>query len=198
MTGNDLVDLLLVPLNCQNDAKLSERLGIPTVHNWRQQKTLTKTVVRNTLKKVISTVIRSSFDSIVEFHPLTLSHGHHMDTLSKRIGSKSIVDRLSKENGIYLFYDSSGKVIYCGRALKAGLWTEMNQAYGLYRSQYKGNFANANGIFSNRTLSIKKTAMYFSAYRVDDVLVSKLEAFVTRIVPNDLINKKTERLKPGR
>jgi transposase len=28
----------------------------------------------------------------------------------------------------------------------------MNQAYGLHRSQYKGEFANANGILSNRTL----------------------------------------------
>jgi hypothetical protein len=76
------------PAGGTNDWKRSCQPTIgPTqlVHNWRQQKALTKTVVRNTLKKVISTVIRSSFDSIVEFHPLTLSHGHHMDTPSKRI-----------------------------------------------------------------------------------------------------------------
>jgi hypothetical protein len=69
----------------------------------------------------------------------------------------------------------------------------MRQAYDLRRPQYVRKFTNAQNVFKNKKLTIRYTALYFSAYQVDDVLIADLEAFVTRIVPNDLINKKTER-----
>ena len=192
MTGNDFVDLLLVELKCKDDSSLSRRLNVkaPNVNYWRQQKKLTKAIVRNVLRKLTNVVIKSSFEPIVEFHALDLWHEQNVDSLTKRIASKSLVARLKKEKGIYLFYNSSGKVIYCGRTIKNVLLTEMTQAYGIRRPQYVRKFANANGIFRNQKLSIKDTALYFSAYRVDDVLIANLEAFVTRIVPNDLVNKK--------
>jgi Transposase len=51
-------------------------------------------------------------------HPLNHFHGHKLATLTKKIASKVIVEKLKKQKGIYLFYDSSGSVIYCGRTVK--------------------------------------------------------------------------------
>jgi hypothetical protein len=151
-------------------------------------------IARNIIRKFAIASVKSSLEQIVEFRKLDHFHGKSVDTLAKKIGSKPIADQLNRTKGIYLFYDSSGKVIYCGRTVKNVLLKEMQQAFNLRRPQYKRKLTDAKGNFSNRKLSIRDTAHYFSAYRVDDVLIANLEAFVTRIVPNDLINKKTERI----
>jgi hypothetical protein len=110
MKGSEFVDLLREQLKCKNDNKLSERLEVtaPNINYSRQQKAISKGVLRNVLQKYANAAVKSSLNPIVEFRELDLFHGHYMDTLTKRIASKEIVDRLKKERGIYLFYDSSG------------------------------------------------------------------------------------------
>jgi hypothetical protein len=190
------VDLLLEELDCNNLNQLALRLGASyqKVHSGQKKGALTKTIVRNVVYLLIENALKASFAPIVEFHPLNHIHGHKLDTLTKKIASKAVVDKLKAQKGIYLFYDSSGSVIYCGRTVKSLLLAEMKQAFNLARPQYKRKFANAQGQFKLQQLTIRDTAHYFSAYRVDDRVSANLEAFVTRIIPNNLINRKTERI----
>jgi hypothetical protein len=196
MKGSDLVDVLLKELDCKNDNQLAQRLGVaaPNIYAWRNRGQVTKTIFRNALRRVSTRAVQTSIKPIAEFRKLDLFHGKNIDTLTKRIGLKPLIERLKTQKGIYLFYDSSGEVIYCGRTTKKNLLSEMTQAYEQPRAQYKRKFTNGQNKFATQTMAIRDTALYFSAYQVDDFLISNLEAFVTRVVPNNLINKKTERL----
>jgi hypothetical protein len=71
----------------------------------------------------------------------------------------------------------------------------MNQAYGLRRPQYRRKSTENGADFKFTVLTLRDTAAMFSAYEVDPDLIYTLEAFLTRVAPNDIINRKTERFK---
>jgi hypothetical protein len=194
MDGTSFVDLLLQQFKCENDHQLSKRLGVapPTIGNWRTGG-LSKTVVKNALNSIKTSMVAGSIKPIVEFHPLDLFHGHKIDNLKKRINDKNLVDKLQAAKGIYSFYDSQAHIIYFGKTTK-NLLTEMSQAYGLARPGYRRKRVDGTN-FKFVSLTIRETAAFLSAYEIDVDLISNLEAFVTRMVPNNIINRRTENFR---
>lgn len=197
--GSQLVEMLREELGCDNKNQLATRLGVPAakIQSWENAASLSKTIVRNVIRTVRDVAIRTSITPIAEFHHLNHLHGHDADTLTKKIDNKDICNRLKNSSGIYAFYDSNGKVIYVGKTEKNNLMTEMSQAFNLVRPNYTRKLANGNGNFKIQKLAIRETAEFMSAYKVDMNAIGNVEAFLTRIIPNDIVNKKTENFNLG-
>ena len=116
-------------------------------------------------------------------------------------------EALQKAYGIYVFYDSRGRAIYAGKAVKQSLWREMNGAYNRNRGDLqtirlvshpieKGTFTpseeKTRRIFQ-RPVQLWQFASYVSAYQIDDkTLISTFEALIVRAFANDLLNKRME------
>ena len=197
--GALLVEMLLAELACDNKNQLANRLGVAAakVQSWENAKSLSKTVVKNVIAAVRNAAIRTAIEPIMEFHALNHLHGHDKDTLLKKIDNKVICERLKDSTGIYSFYDSNGRIIYVGKTEKNTLMAEMTQAFNLSRPNYSRKLADKNGKFGTNQLSIRDTAEFVSAYKVDEHAIGNVEAFLTRMMPNDIVNKKTENFKLG-
>lgn len=197
--GALLVEMLRKELHCENKNQLAKKLGKPaaSINAWADLPTLTKAVVRNVIGAVRDAAIRSAIEPILEFRQLDHFHGHAADTLRKKIADKDVCTKLMKSRGIYSFYDSNGRVIYVGKTEKTNLLVEMTQAFKLTRKNYTRKLANKNGKFSVNTLAIRDTAEFVSAYSVDVNAIGNVEALLTRMIPNDIVNKKTENFRLG-
>lgn len=196
MKGKDLVEMLMKELNQPNRAQLAKKLAVKPgqIQAW-EKANLTKVIVRNVIRKVRNSAINQSIRPIVEFHELNHPHGDAKDTLLKKINNPKVCKELKATKGIYAFYDSNGSIIYVGKTERGNLLAEMTQAFELVRQNYKRKLANGNGKFSIHTLAIRHTADFVSAYEVDENLIGNVEAFLTRLIPNDVVNKKTENFK---
>ncbi len=113
---------------------------------------------------------------------------------------------LSDKQGVYLFYDSSGHALYAGKTSKPGLWKEMNLAFNRERVTQSIKLVKHpenNSIFKTtkemdrqiklKNLKLHELAKYFSAFEVEDSMISNVEALLVRAFPNDLLNRKMER-----
>jgi phage-related protein len=192
--GVQLVEMLLEELECENKNQLANKLNVsaPKIQSWESAKTLSKTVIKNVIDAVRSQAVKSAIDPIVEFHKLNHYHGNQIDNLRKKIDDPEICERLKNSRGIYSFYDSNGKIVYVGKTEKNNLLSEMEQAFKLKRPNYQRKLANKDGKFSVHRLGINDTAEFLSAYEVHQSVIGNVEAFLTRMVPNDVVNKKTE------
>ncbi len=197
--GAQLVSMLMEELHCSNKNQLANRLGVPApkIQSWENAAFLSKTIVRNVIRTVRDAAIRNSISPIVEFRQLNHLHGHDADTLVKKIDSKEVCEKLKDAKGIYSFYDSSGRIVYVGKTEKSNLLAEMTQAFNLIRPNYSRKLANGQGKFKTHSLALRDTAEFVSAYEVDTNAIGNVEAFLTRVIPNDVVNKKTENFDLG-
>jgi hypothetical protein len=198
LTRGGFVDLLIEEFGCRTDLELGEKLRISPA-NWRAKAgdPVSKSIVKHALNAIRRNLMSGCIESIAEFHYLDILHGHGRDTFRRRVNDEDICKTLEASQGVYAFYDTQGEIIYCGKTVGNNLLSEMGQAYKLKRTQYKRRFA-LNGEIRLVNLKLIDTAAYFSAYCVDPDLISNLEAFVIRIAPNNLINRKIEKIKVGR
>jgi hypothetical protein len=195
-SGSELVGLLIEELGCHNKAQVARRLNVKPaqIQSWENGK-LTKLVARNVIRKVKASAVNRAIAPIIEFHQLNHLHGKKTDTLRKKIDNKSVCDELKLKKGIYTFYDSNGRIIYVGKTEKNNLLSEMDQAFKLKRNKYLRKLVNKKGDFKSHSLTLRDTAEFVSAYEVDSDVIGNIEAFLTRIIPNDVVNQKTERFK---
>ena len=102
LKGSDLIELLLKELECPNKAQLAKRLNMraTSIQSW-ENADLTKTLIRNVIRKVRDSAVNRSIVPIVEFRQLNHLHGHSSDTLRKKIDSDGICQKLNKSKGIY-------------------------------------------------------------------------------------------------
>ena len=198
-TGADVVRILRDEFDCNNNNQLAEALDENAAQIWAWENgSLTQTKLKNILRKLRTISVKNSIRALAEFRELNHDHDHKIDNLRRRMDDEKLVNILHETKGIFSFYDSDGKIIYVGKTEKKTLMNEMTQAYNLARPNYRRKLADKNGKFTVRKLSINDTAQFFSAYEVDGAVIGNIEALITRMIPNNIVNKKTEKFKTGR
>lgn len=120
---------------------------------------------------------------------------------------QGVKEALQASFGIYVFYDSRGRAIYAGKAVKQNLWREMNGAYNRNRGDLqtirlvshpweRGSFSTSEEKVRRivqRPVRLWQIASYVSAYSITDKnLISMFEALIVRAFANDLLNKRME------
>ena len=98
-----------------------------------------------------------------------------------------------------------------GEKFVSALWREMNLAFNRSRATQsiklvnhpKLNFAYRTAAekdrqIRNTNLKLHDLAAYFSAFEVEDSMISNVEALLVRAFPNDLLNSKMERFEAAR
>lgn len=148
---------------------------------------------------------------VVEFFEIDRTdslHGAKQELFSVYVDEKEhpyrqgLKSALCKSFGVYLFYDSRGRALYAGKALKQSLWKEMHSAY----NRQRGGVQNINRVkhptkriefrpYEEKRRQIRRVhvplwdlAAYFSAYAVEPNMIQSMEAFLIRAFPNDLLN----------
>lgn len=216
-----LLSKLKQKFGVETDNELAAKTGIAlnTLANWkRSSESITEQQVANLLSKAVNVgqeyALNSAIKPIVEFYPIS-----HTD--SRQGANYEIIPTNKHENpydrqlrtyleqscGLYIYYDSVGKVIYVGKAEKQNLWKEMNLAFNRKRASQtivavehsgKGDFSPAHEgkrKMKEMNVYLYDIAVYFSAYQVTPLLISNLEAFLIRALPNDLNNERLETFK---
>lgn len=119
-------------------------------------------------------------------------------------------EQLKNNNGVYIFYDSRGRAIYAGKAVKQKLWNELKSAFNRERGEVQSikrvkhpskNYSfkssdEKNRPIRNRPVPIHALAAYVSAYVVPIPLIPKIEALLVRGFANDLLNVRMESMIP--
>lgn len=188
-------------------------LGINPVtgSNYNQKKDLKNSDVWYLIKKSRSAGIKSSIQVITEYYPITLTplraNPDFIDVKGDR-NHNELKKELVNSHGVYVFYDSSGKAIYVGKAVKQNLYHEMRSAFNrprndtkdtmvIIRSQHTVNKMK-NVSFDKDVkrirVNISDISAYFSAYNVDKDLINIVEAMMIRAFANNLTNSKIESL----
>lgn len=122
---------------------------------------------------------------------------------------KGVRDALYRSYGIYIFYDSRGRALYAGKAVRQSLWKEMNSVFNRSRDEvqriklvghparnveYRENEEKIRRIV-NTPMKLHDLSAYFSAYEIAPAeMISMFEALIIRAFANDLLNVKMERL----
>lgn len=217
MRGQELCDLLRDQLGANNDRALAVSLGVAPSYISQVRSSdaeLTPRKIAKFLARAMDHTVGRLFEEaihpVVEFFEIN-------QCVSKR-GAKWIpfaadehivlYKNLKGSKGIYAFYNSEGEIIYVGRTKRRNLFDEMVDAYNRGFSDYNvykvkhawGRYEpNTSGKIRQigwKKVSIADTAHYFSCYQVTEDLVIPLEAFLIRVLPNDVINVRMER--PGK
>jgi hypothetical protein len=218
MDTQSLLNKLKKKFDLDTDRELAEKTGInlTTINSWNNKGTLTETMVANLLCKAVETggeiALKNGIQPIVEFYPINHTpskRGAKWEILSSDEENSYEIQmkkELKANSGIYLFYSSTGHVIYAGKAQKSTLWKEMNDAFNRERSaqtaflvdhpttEFKPAYEKLRDI-KERNVCLCDIAYYFSAYYTHDALISNLEAFLIRALANDLTNSKMEKIK---
>lgn len=114
-----------------------------------------------------------------------------------------ITNRLMRENGLYVFYDSMTRPLYVGIAPVQSIWQRANQSYnnefgwdrGIMDADHPNNNVRYRGPRRLRRVAfeLNDVAKYFSAYAVAETeLLRGLEAFVIRAFGGTLLNTRME------
>jgi hypothetical protein len=208
-----------------SERALASELGvnIDTIRSWKNKTALSGHQIANLVASVKKSaekgLLQRSIRTIVEFFQIETAKsqgGNHQEIFStwSEDGNshqylRGLREELERCNGIYIFYDSSGRAIYVGKATKT-LWQELKNAFnrkrGDVQSIYRVKHPQKNYNFKSseeksrqiRRLSVPifELAAYFSAYEVPNDLINKLEALMVRAFANDLLNVRMERLAP--
>lgn len=204
-------------LSTRTESEVAEKLGITpqAITHWKRNRLgLSSLQVANFIKKTRKQAVSDSqsilIKPIVEFYPITkIKAGKDYELFTYDASAKKYPRELNgylKEAvGLYIFYDSRGRALYVGETTAQNLWKEMCLAFNRRR---KGQditrvthpinnivFKTANEKerkLKDANLRLHELASYFSAYEVDSDVIGKLEAFLIRVFPNDLLNSKME------
>ena len=131
-------------------------------------------------------------EPLTEFCPISpVQSGASWRFYDDATDDKALRELLRGEIGIYVFYDSAGRVTYLGKTTN-DLWSEPKQRLR----------ANVNRPFYNPTktsgVQQGEVARYISAYRIRvPQAVHNLEVLMLRAIPNDLANTNIGKFKDG-
>ena len=207
-----LLDKLKRKFNLSSNEELAEQTGIAlsSIKTWQNRGELSETIVANLIHKAVQTggeiALKNGIVPIVEFYPINRTpskQGAKWEILSGFQENEDeyemeIKNELLENHGIYLFYSSTGHVIYAGKAKDQTLWKEMKDVFNRDRIAQTAYLVDhsKDGNIKERQVRLHEIAHYFSAYCVTDALINNLEAFLIRALPNDLTNTRMEKIKP--
>lgn len=177
-------------LEAYGNLELADILGV-TPARVSQYRTDNKISVGKILNRLKQSVFR--IEPIMELEEIPLKNGQR-DVKSLK---KELRDRLKKVNGIYVFYDSLGKAIYVGKTKRAGndhLLGEIKNAWDRQRAYHQQIRVKKGLSFKYESYKLKDVSHYISAYEISEEHISMIEALLTRILPNNLTNKRIESL----
>lgn len=187
-----------------------------TAHNWRR-KGLNADKLNGLFKKIRMASIKSAnseaIKPICEFVDIDRVEAPRSEKWQVLGGEKSatdyfegLIEELKEVRGIYVFYDSRGRALYVGKAVKQSVWAEMNSAYNRSRDAqnvYRVYHPKRNHNFSPQyekmrrvqeyNVTLSEMARYFSVYEVSTGMTGNLEALLIRAFANDLLNVRMER-----
>jgi len=149
----------------------------------------------------VRTILKKFKQSIFEIEPIMELEIIPVDPKGLRdvkLLKKKFIDKLKQSNGVYIFYDSLGKAIYIGKTKRIGnehLFGEIKNAWDRQRDYQQRIRTKKSHSFTYQSYKLKNASHYISAYAISDVHISLIEALLTRILPNNLTNKKIESLK---
>ncbi|MDE8345738.1 MAG: hypothetical protein POH28_06110 [Acidocella sp.] len=223
VTGEAIVDGFRRIFRVSNDSDVAIKLGVTSgaISQWRQLKTITaRQIIGLVLKSqeaAVRQVEKAGIQPVVEFFPLNkkrVGKGNNFEMFDDHAGSQEphpylsgLKAELESHHGVYVFFDSSGRAIYAGKARIQNLWKEMNLVFNRNRkdlqtikrvkhpsikSTYKTSDEKSRQIIGV-SIPLHELAAYVSAYAVKDGLISVVEAMLVRSFANDLLNKRMER-----
>lgn len=220
--GADVLNALRKRLRTTDDRKLADFLGVTrmTIYNWTNKKArFTGSKVASALMKVAKESRKSAFKEtirpIIEMYaldsvPQAKGDGRVMwDKAAGRYGAE-LRARLEAANGVYIFYDSSGRALYVGKAKSTKLWGEMNNAFNRERDVQTVKLtrhpvrekAFVPGDEQHRQihptqLMLADMARYVSVYAVAPEMINEVEALLVRAFPNNVLNVRMENFGNG-
>lgn len=205
------------------DRALAKRLGlsITGLANWKSRQEITASQMARLIKSAEKATEQrthlSTIRPIVEFFQLSrtkIGAGDNYRIFSIKDSDAKIHPylnglkaELEAHHGVYMFYDSRGRALYAGKARSQKLWTELNLAYNRDRGvqnilrvnhpERRLDFRTSDEIrrqIRSANVRLHELAEYVSAYQVADGMICDLESLLIRAFPNDLLNKRMERL----
>lgn len=221
--GEEIVNGFRRSLAVSSDSDVAAKLGVAgaAVSQWKQRKVVTARqivgLVLKSQKAAARQVEKTGIQPVVEFFPLNkqrIGSGNNYEIFDNYDGSddphpylSGLKAELEKHHGVYVFFDSSGRAIYAGKARKQKLWKEINLVFNRERkdlqtirrvkhpstkSAYKTSDEKSRQIVGV-SVFLHELAAYVSAYAVEDGLIPVVEAMLVRSFANNLLNKRMER-----
>lgn len=221
-TAADVLSALRKRLRTDDDRDLAEFLGVSraTISNWtNSEPRLTGSKVAAALVRVAKQSRKGAFKEtirpIVEMYelnsaPQAKGDGWVMwDKTAGRYGAE-LRAQLEKTSGVYIFYDTSGRALYVGKAKGTKLWGEMNNAFNRHRAVQTVKLTKhpvreqafvpgdeQHRQIRPRQLVLADMAWYVSAYAVATEMIDEVEALLVRAFPNNVLNVRMEKFGSG-
>jgi hypothetical protein len=216
MKGNILVEILGKELKTSKKTAIARALNVsPTlISNLANQKReLSARQVGNIIRRIVNyttnTLIDNAVETIVEYFPVEPHKNRTRWHPLNKSSHPELAELLEKSVGIYVYYNSEGKVIYLGKAERS-LMSEMIQTYNRSfkdnyvifavrhpRDRFKPKPDGTMRSLRKQEVILADTASFFSCYKVDSGLILSLEALLIRIAANNLINVRMEKALPA-
>jgi hypothetical protein len=200
---------ILKKLRKEKGNELVSELGFSSTYIYKlMSEKLTAKQLANLIHKSRAKYSKDSIKPIIEFYRINKKKNRkNWELFSTKTNREiSIKERLKNEIGIYVFYDSQGKALYVGKS-DANLWDEIKSAFNRYRLKQtlftvkhpqrdqKINWdAEPKRQIKLSNFFLHEIAEYFSAYKIGKEIVPVVEAAFIRLLPNDLYNKKIEKI----
>ena len=216
LNSKRIIDKLKSKLKADTNRELAHLLGEGEgkIAKWNGGARISEEIIANLVCKAFVAGQRRAFRSaivpIVEFYPINYvesKQGANWEILptdkKKNPRESKLKDVLRASQGIYVFYNSEGKVLYVGKTENRNIWSEMKTRYNSKSfEQHLVNHPSTGSEFSpakqkgNKIVKTKRhlhwLASYFSAYRVHPNLINDTEALLIRAFANDLGNSRME------
>ena len=188
----ELIEILEDMYGHINQETLAKHLGVAqgTISNWRNGASPRKASLKKILNLYRDHHTNALVQPILEFKAIRPHKKNNSWSLATDKSSSSEFRReLEGHKGLYLFYDSAGKVIYLGKSERC-LYVEIKQRLN----------AEANRPFYGPTKQpnprMGDIANYISAYEVTvPKAIKNLESFLLRSFANDIMNKNSGNFK---
>jgi hypothetical protein len=216
--GKEVVEALKRKLRAGTDRDLARQLGITVqaIQIWKNRSSVTTRQIASLVNAARVSggkfLAADSIRPVVEFFPIEKCDSKQaakyelFPVSDNHPYRRGVRGELSKQHGIYIFFDSRGQAIYAGKARQQNLWSEMKGAFNRDRGkvqkikrvyhptskvEYKTSLEKSRQI-ADHFVPLHDLAAYFSAYVVADSLINKMEAMLVRSFANDLLNIRME------
>ena len=213
MNGKSLLANARKNFRVANNAQLAKVLGVSGeyLRQVERVRVISERRIVTLLKKMASRTKTAlgakGVQPLLEYYPITSTDAGSKKEIVDRRGHNGAQVRklLDGHRGIYVFYDSTGRAVYVGKTTKRSLWKRMNESFNSGRGIKKAQVDHpsrrttvepayvSRRDIRDRPVKVRDVAHFFSAYAVDDSLISSIEAFATRAFANDVKNIRVER-----
>jgi len=173
----------------QSDMAKALRVTQPTISNWLNG---TSSPSKTNIEKILALQVTRLAEPILEFHEVSpVKSGQSWRIDDNRKVEEKIRKLIQRRIGIYVFYDSAGKVTYLGKTENC-FWTEVKQRL---KGKVNRSFYNPR---KEPSVVQGQITRYLSVYeiRVTEA-IHNLEVLMLRAFPNDLANTNVGNFKKG-